>query len=63
MGKPHPLELRERVVAFVDEGRTHRSAAAHFRVSSRFVNDMIILRRKPARSCQKRRDMGGWKAW
>ncbi|RYH05259.1 transposase, partial [Tropicimonas sp. IMCC6043] len=27
MGKPHPMELRERVVAFVEEGNTHRSAA------------------------------------
>lgn len=33
MGKPHPIELRERVVAFVDEGYTHRAAAEHFRVS------------------------------
>ena len=24
MGKPHPIELRERVVAFVDEGHGHR---------------------------------------
>ncbi|RYH11091.1 IS630 family transposase, partial [Tropicimonas sp. IMCC6043] len=40
MGKPHPMELRERVVAFVEEGNTHRSAAAHFRVSIKFINDM-----------------------
>jgi len=46
MGKPHPMELRERVVAFVDEGYTHREAARHFRVSPRFVNDMIKLRRE-----------------
>jgi len=38
MGKPHPIELRERVVAFVDEGHGHREAARHFRVSPRFVN-------------------------
>ncbi|MFQ5624021.1 MAG: hypothetical protein ACE5FS_11560, partial [Paracoccaceae bacterium] len=25
MGNPHPLALRERVVAFVEEGNTHRS--------------------------------------
>ena len=46
MGKPHPVELRERVVAFVDEGNSHREAARHFRVSPRFVNDMIKLRRE-----------------
>ena len=45
MGKPHPLELWERVVAFVDEGNSHREAARHFRVSPKFVNDMIKLRR------------------
>ena len=44
MGKPHPLELRERVVAFVEEGHSHRAAAAHFRVSPRFVNNMMILK-------------------
>lgn len=43
MGKPHPLALRERVVAFVEEGHSHRAAAAHFRVSPRFVNNMMIL--------------------
>ena len=45
LGKPHPIELRERVVAFVDEGNGHREAARHFRVSPRFVNDLIKLRR------------------
>jgi len=44
MGKPHPLALRERVVAFVEDGNTHRSAAAHFRVSTKFVNDMVRLK-------------------
>ena len=40
------MELRGRVVAFVDEGHSHREAARHFRVSPRFVNDMIKLRRE-----------------
>ncbi|WP_300550411.1 IS630 family transposase [Roseovarius sp.] len=44
MGKPHPIELRTRVVAFVDEGHGHREAARHFRVSPKFVNDLITLR-------------------
>jgi len=46
MGKPHPIELRERVVAFVEEGHSHRTSAAHFRVSPRFVNNMVILKRQ-----------------
>jgi transposase len=45
MGKPHPIELRARVVAFVEEGNSHREAARHFRVSPRFVNNMVILKR------------------
>lgn len=43
MGRPHPMALRERVVAFVLEGHTNRAAARHFRVSPRFVNDLMIL--------------------
>ena len=43
MGKPHPMELRMRVVAFVKQGNSHREASRHFRVSPRFVNNMIIL--------------------
>lgn len=46
MGKPHPMELRSRVIAFVEEGNGHREAARHFRVSPRFVNDMVILKRE-----------------
>ncbi|MGV1795350.1 hypothetical protein [Rhizobium sp. A37_96] len=45
MGKPHPIELRERVVAFVNEGHSNREAARHFRVSPRFVNNMMMLHR------------------
>ena len=46
MGKSHPMELRSRVIAFVEEGHGHREAARHFRVSPRFVNDMVILKRE-----------------
>jgi len=46
MGRPHPMALRERVVACVEEGYSHRTTAARFRVSVKFVNDMIILKRE-----------------
>jgi len=46
MGKPHPMALRERVVAFVEEGYSNREASRHFRVSPRFVNDLMILHRE-----------------
>ncbi len=45
MGKPHPIELRQRVVNFVEEGHS-RAAAVHFRVSPRFVNNMMVLKRE-----------------
>ncbi|PWL35061.1 MAG: hypothetical protein DCO97_11265 [Marivita sp. XM-24bin2] len=46
MGKSHPTALWERVVAFVEEGQSHRFAAARFRVSVKVVNDMVILKRE-----------------
>jgi hypothetical protein len=33
MPKPYSVELRERVVSYVEGGRSRRAAAAHFRVS------------------------------
>ncbi|MBX3536666.1 MAG: helix-turn-helix domain-containing protein [Chelatococcus sp.] len=44
MGEPHPMALRERVAAFVDEGNSNREASRHFRVSPKFVNDLMKLR-------------------
>jgi transposase len=61
MGKPHPIELRERVIAFVEEGHSNRATATHFRVSPRFVNDMVILKRQTGSLSPKpqgRRDGG-----
>ena len=73
MGKPLPMELRQRVVAFVEEGHTHRTAAAQFRVSIKFVNDMVILKRETGSLAAKPQGNGGgrgklagaasWRAW
>jgi transposase len=70
MGKPHPIELRERVVAFVDEGHSHREAARRFRVSPKFVNDMIKLRRetgglspKPQGNLGRTGKLNGFSTW
>jgi len=59
MGKSHPVALRERVVAFVEEGHSHRSAAAQFRVSVKFVNDMVILKRATGGLEPRRQGNGG----
>nr|WP_316653162.1 IS630 family transposase [uncultured Gellertiella sp.] len=62
MGKSHPVELRERVIAFVEEGRSHREAARHFRVSPRFVNNLVILKRETASLSPRRQGhVGGGK--
>ena len=59
MGKPLPMELRQRVVDFVEEGHTHRAAAAQFRVSIKFVNDMVILKRETGSLEAKPQGNGG----
>ncbi|WP_096175492.1 transposase [Cohaesibacter sp. ES.047] len=46
MGKSLPIALRERVASFVDAGHSHRAAASHFRVSPRFVNNLMLLKKE-----------------
>src|SRR5271165_1802791 len=41
MPKAYSLDLRERVVAFVEEGRSRRAAATHFKVSVSFVVNLM----------------------
>lgn len=45
MGKPHPIELRKRAVALVEQGSTHTETAQRLCVSIKFVNDMVRLKR------------------
>lgn len=59
MGKPLPMELRQRFVYCVEEGHTHRIAAAHFRVSIKFGNDMVHLKRATGSLEAKRHRNGG----
>ena len=59
MGKPLPMELRQRVVDFVGEGHTHRAAAAQFRVSVKFVNDMVLLKLRTGSLVAKPQGNGG----
>jgi transposase len=37
MGKPHPIELRERVQAEIESGGSRRAAAERFKVSASFA--------------------------
>lgn len=59
MGRPHPVELRQRVVDHVAEGNTHRSTAARFKVSVRFVNDMVKLMKATGGLAPKAQGNGG----
>lgn len=59
MGKPYPLELRHRVVAHVEAGHTHHSAAVRFAVSVKFVNDMVRLKRETGSLAPKRQGNPG----
>jgi transposase len=43
MPKPYSIDLRERVVGYVEAGHSRRAAAAHFGVSVSFV---VILVKK-----------------
>ena len=53
------MELRKRVVASVEEGHSHRSTAARFRVSIKFVNNMIILKRETGGLAPRAQGNGG----
>jgi transposase len=46
LGKPHPVELRVRALALVEQGNTHTEAARRLCVSIKFVNDMVRLKRE-----------------
>lgn len=53
------MALRERVVACVEEGYSHRATAARFQVSVKFVNDMIILKRETGGLAPRAQGNGG----
>jgi transposase len=59
MGKPHRVELRQRVVDHVAEGNTHRSTAVRFKVSVKFVNDMVKLKASTCGLAPKAQGNGG----
>nr|WP_157747677.1 winged helix-turn-helix domain-containing protein [Cohaesibacter sp. ES.047] len=69
MGKSLPIALRERVASFVEAGHSHRAAASHFRVSPRFVNNLMLLKKETG-SVQPRKQgrpdkgkLGGHHEW
>ena len=59
MPKPYSLDLRERVVSYVEAGHSRRAAAAHFRVSPSFVINLMTAFR--ARGAVTPKALGGWR--
>ena len=59
MPKPYSLDLRERVVSYVEAGHSRRAAAAHFRVSPSFVINLMTAFRQ--RGAVTPKALGGWR--
>jgi transposase len=59
MPKPYSLDLRERVVSYVEAGHSRRAAAAHFRVSPSFVINLMTAFRQRGAIAPKA--LGGWR--
>jgi transposase len=60
MARPHPPELRQRVVGFVEQGHSHRETARIFQVSVRFVNNMVLLKARTGDLVAS--PQGGWRS-
>src|SRR5258708_1576131 len=59
MPKPYSMDLRERVVDYVEAGHSRRAAAAHFRVSPSFVINLMTAFRE--RGAVAPKALGGWR--
>ena len=59
MPKPYSLDLRERVVDYVEAGHSRRAAAAHFRASPSFVINLMTAFRE--RGAVAPKALGGWR--
>jgi len=59
MPKPYSIDLRERVVSYVEAGHSRRSAAAHFSVSPSFV--INLMRAFGERGGVAPKALGGWR--
>lgn len=61
-GKPHPVELRERAVAFVERGNTHTEVAR--RLPTLHKGDVVILDNRSSHkspgAARALRDIGAW---
>ena len=63
MGKPHPIELRDRVQAEIEGGESRRAAARRFKVSASFAVKLAarVTRTGSAAPARQGRPPGGGK--
>jgi len=63
MGKPHPIELRERVQAEIEAGQSRRAAAGRYRVSASFAVKLAarVMRTGSLEPARQGRPPGGGK--
>ena len=63
MGKPHPIELRERVQAEIESGESRRAAAERFKVSASFAVKLAarVARTGSVEPARQGRPAGGGK--
>jgi len=59
MTKAYSMDLRRRIVSFVESGHSRRSAAAHFEVSAAFVVKLVAAFRSSGSYAPK--PEGGWR--
>lgn len=59
MGKPYSNDLRERILAALDEGQAVDAVAVLFKVSARTIGRYVSLRRRSGSVCGKK--FGGYK--
>src|SRR6195256_6958478 len=59
MPKPYSMDLRERVVDYVEAGHSRRAAAGHFGVSPSFVINLMTAFRE--RGAVAPKALGGWR--
>ena len=59
MTKAYSMDLRRRIVRFVEAGHSRRSAAAHFEVSAAFVVKLLAVFRTSGNYAPK--PEGGWR--
>ncbi len=63
MSGAYSIDLRERIVAFVEEGHTHRETAERFKVAISFINKLVKQKRDLGHLILYRLEASGMVNW